>query len=94
MAKVKTVEKKIWDIEGFDVRILHLDRRDVRGDMQGLPSYTFERAAKNEMTVADWREIRFKHIYAGFEVEVVNGNGEAAHGATKLGNVRDSYDEE
>jgi hypothetical protein len=92
MPKVKTVEKKIWDIEGFDVRILHLDGRDVRDDMEGLPSYAFERAAKNEMTVADWKEIRFKSIYAGFNVEVVNGYGEVVHGATKLGNVRDSYD--
>lgn len=95
MAKVKNVEKKIWDVEGFDVKILHLDGRDVRGDMEGLPPYTrFERAAKNEMTVAAWRDIRFKSIYAGFEVEVLNGSGEAAHGGTKLGNVRDSYDEE
>ena len=75
MAKVKTVEKKIWDVEGFDVRILHPDGRDVRDDMEGLPSYTFERAAKNEMTVADWKEIRFKSTYAGFDVEVVNGDG-------------------
>ena len=37
MAKVKTVEKKIWDVEGFDVRILHPDGRDVRDDMEGLP---------------------------------------------------------
>jgi hypothetical protein len=92
MAKVKTVEKKIWDIEGFAVTILHLDGRDVRGDMERLPTYTFERAAKNEMTVTDWKETRFKSIYVGFNVEVLNGNGEVAHGSTKLGNVRDSYD--
>ena len=95
MAKVKSVEKRIWDIEGFDVRILHPDGRDVRGDMEGLPPYSrYERAAKNEMTVAEWKEKRFKSIYAGFDVDVVDGHGESVHGATKLGNVRDSYDED
>ena len=53
-------------------------------------TYTFERAAKNDMTVADWKEIRFKSTYAGFDVAVVNGGD--VHGGTKLGNVRDSYD--
>jgi hypothetical protein len=95
MAKVKNVEKRIWDLEGFDVKILHPDGRDVRGDMEGLPPYTrYERAAKNEMTVTDWKEVRFKPMYAGFDVEVLNGHGDIVHGATKLGNVRDSYDED
>jgi hypothetical protein len=95
MAKVKSVEKRIWDVEGFDVRILHLDGRDVRGDMEGLPQYSrYERAAKNEMTVSDWKEKRFKSTYAGFDVDVVDGHGNSVHGGTKLGNVRDSYEED
>jgi hypothetical protein len=32
MAKVKNLEKKIWNVEGFDVNILHPDGRDDRGD--------------------------------------------------------------
>lgn len=31
MAKLKNVEKKIWEIEGFDVRFTHKGK-DVRGD--------------------------------------------------------------
>ena len=95
MAKVKSIEKKIWDVEGFDVHILHPDGHDVRGDIHGLPNYSkYERAAKNEITVADWRETRFKSVYPGFNVEVLDGDGEVVHGGTRLGSVRDSYDED
>ena len=88
---VKRVEKKIWDVEGFYVRILHLDNRDVRGDREDLPSYPYKRASMDEKTVADWKEERFKPNYPGFNVEVVKGNREVAHGGIKLGNIRDSY---
>ena len=94
MPKVKAVEKRIWDIEGFDVRFLHEDGRDLRGDCQGLPHYnSFQRAAKNDMTVADWKTNRFRAIYPGFNVEILDGSGNAAQGNMKLGTVRDSYEE-
>ena len=91
MAKVKSVEKKILNVEGFDVRILHLTGRDVRGDMEGLNSYNFERAAKEEMTVNEWKQGKFHPLNVGFDIEVLLGNGGVAHGGTKLRNVRDSY---
>ena len=92
MATVRTVENKIRKVEGFIARILHPDGRDVRSDYEGLPNYNkYERAASGEMTVADWRESRFKTIYPGFEVKVVDGSGTAVLGGTKLGNVRDTY---
>jgi len=92
MPTVKIVENKIWSIERFRVSILHPDGRNVRSDYDGLPNYnSYERALSGEMTVADWKEGRFKKAYPGFEVEVLNGQGEPVHGATKLANVRDSY---
>ena len=45
--------------------------------------------AKDDWTVSDWKQSRFN--YGRFNVEVLNGDGEAAHGSTKLGNVRNSY---
>ena len=39
MAKLKNVEKKIWETEGFDVRFMYKDK-DVRGDKQGIPQWT------------------------------------------------------
>ena len=92
MPTVKTVETKIWSVEGLSVRILHPDGRDVRSDYDGLPNYNrYERAASSEMTVAEWKETRFKKVYPGFQVDVLNGRRESVHGSTKLGNVRDSY---
>lgn len=91
MPKVKSVEKQIWDLEGFDVSIRHDDGRDVRSDRDGLPSYKYERAAKNDMTVGDWREQRFRHSYPGFRVAVFDGDGNEVHGAMQLGTLRDTY---
>lgn len=93
MPKVKSVEKRIWDIEGFDVQF-HQNGRDVRGDKNGLRQYTYERASKNDMTVSEWRAARFEPSYPGFEVVVLDGDGNEAHGGTKLGNLRDSYEDE
>ncbi|MCZ7625487.1 MAG: hypothetical protein C3F12_06225 [Candidatus Methylomirabilota bacterium] len=94
MVKVKTVEKQIWDLEGFDVAILREDGRDIRGDRNGLPAYPFERCAKNDMTVAAWKEQRFLPNYSGFHVAVYDGDGQEVHGGTKLGTLRDTYLEE
>ena len=36
MANVKSIEKQIWKVEGFDITIRHLDGRDVRSDKEDL----------------------------------------------------------
>ncbi|MCI0625897.1 MAG: hypothetical protein L0387_30355 [Acidobacteria bacterium] len=95
MPKLKNVEKRIWDIEGFAVIIRHSDGRDMRGDSTGIPQYNhFERMAKNDMTVADWKFKRFYTVFPGFDVDVLDGDGSAVAGNTKLGTVRDSYAED
>ena len=95
MPKLKNVEKKIWDIEGFDVAIKHPDGRDVRGDLKDFPQYpAFEKMAKNDWTVADWREKRFNFSYPGYDVDVIDGYGQVASGNMKLATVRDSYFDE
>lgn len=93
MAKVKAIEKKIWDVEGFAVRITYLypKGRDVRSDRGGLPRYPFERGAKNESTVKAWKARRFRPTYPGFDVVILNGDGKTVLGSMKLGTVRDSY---
>jgi hypothetical protein len=95
MPLVKNVEKRIWDIEEFDVTIRHADGRDMRGDKTGIPQYSaYERMAKNSWNVADWKAQRFYPIYPGFEVDVLDGTGQAVAGNTLLSTVRDSYSEE
>ena len=94
MSKVKNVEKRMWDVEGFAVRILHLDGTDVRGDRMGLPQYSYQRAAENDITVETWKATRFRPSYPGFEVDVVDGDGNSVQGNTKLRTVRETYQEE
>lgn len=91
MPSIKTVERQIGNLEGFDVRFCHPDGRDVRGDKGNIPSYGYERAARNGMTVAAWRELRFTPSYPGFSCEVLDATGEVCHGSTLLSTVRDSY---
>jgi hypothetical protein len=81
-------------VERFEVTIRHADGRDMRSDKQGLPSYPYQIAAKNDFTVAQWREQRFKQVFPGYEVTVWLADGTEAHGVTKLATVRDSYLEE
>jgi hypothetical protein len=91
MASVKTVERQIGNCEGFDVAICHRDGRDVRSDRTGLPGYTFEKASKGTWTVAQWKESRFYPEYSGWEVDVLDADGETVKGNTLLGNVRETY---
>ena len=94
MAKVKNVEKRIWDTEGFDV-VIKQNGKDKRGDAEGIPQYTkYEKMAKNDMTVTEWKKIRFSPIFPGFDVEILDGDGKKVSGNTKLGTVRDTYSEE
>jgi hypothetical protein len=94
MSLIKNVEKRIWDVEGFDVVIRHLKGANVRSDMAGLPMYPYERAAKNDLTVTKWKKERFHSNYVGFKVDVLNGYGDKVKGNTKLGTVRDTYVDE
>jgi hypothetical protein len=88
MSSVANVERKIKRIEGFRVRILHLNGSDVRGDREGLPQYDYERAADNDITVETWKETRFRPSYPGFEVDVVDRRGNSVQGNTKLETIR------
>jgi hypothetical protein len=93
MALVKNVEKRIWDVEEFDVIIRHEDGRDVRGDRTGIPMYDFSRKAKDSMTVSAWTDQRFQPKYPGYWVEVPDGYGSPVIGNTLLSTVRESYSE-
>ncbi len=94
MPKVGRVELRINQIEGFLVRIKHLGGADVRSDRAGLPTWPYERAAKDAWTVADWKRERFTPTYPGFNVEVLDGDGNPVPGQTRLENLRDTYAED
>ena len=93
MPKVENIEKRIRDIEGFDTRFMK-DGKNIRGDMELATHYTkYERAAKNDSTVKQWKENRFEGTFPGFEVDVLDASGNAVNGNTRLSTVRETYKE-
>lgn len=89
MPKVSIVEKRIFEIEGFQVDITK-DGKNVRGDMQLPKQYEAERMTRNSMTVGDWKN-KFRTQYAGYDAVVYKNDGSKASGQTKLATVRDTY---
>lgn len=94
MSKVENVEKRIWNVEGFQVNMLYREGTNVRGDRTGLAQYQYQRAAADDITVAAWKETRFHASYPGFEVNVLDKRGKVVAGNTKLATVRASYNED
>ena len=91
MIRVDTLERRIKQIEGFNVRVLWPDKTDVRSDYVGAKAYRCIRAARDSWTVASWIRERFKRSNPQFDVEVIDGNGNPVHGRTSLRNVRKWY---
>ena len=89
MPKVSKIEKKIYDIEGFEVTIKH-NGKDARSDMELPNQYKAQRMSKNSFSVGEWRN-KFKSQFVGLDVDVLKADGSKASGQTKLATVRDTY---
>ena len=94
MPKVMNVEKKIRDVEEFDVIMRDGNGKDLRGDKKNLPQYSYFNRLKGEKTVSQWINSRFNKIYPGLKVSVLDGDGCEVPGQTKLSTLRASYVEE
>ena len=92
MPKVKIVESRIRNVEGFEVAVRYYRGGDVRGDKENFPSYPYEHAAKGEATVAEWKRTRFQRTYPGYDVEVLDRSRTPVRGNTKLATLREQYD--
>jgi hypothetical protein len=91
VSKVAAIERRIQRVEGFRVRILYEDGRDVRGDRSDLHQYPYERMMRNSANVREWIDSRFRSTYQGFDAKVVDAHDRKVHGNTLLGTVRDTY---
>jgi hypothetical protein len=91
MSSVQAVEKRILKVEGFRIRIRYPSGRKVRSDTMGVEPYRYARRAGDNRSVAQWRVARFEGRYPGYEVDVLDGAGNAVHGKTLLATVRASY---
>lgn len=93
MPMVKNVEKKIWDVEGFQVNLLSSSGKNLRDNKKDMPQYPFSRKAPGDMTVMEWKNTRFYQYYPGLDVEVLDVVNMSVTGQTKLKNVRATYAE-
>ena len=89
MPSVRQVEKRIEEVEGFQVRFLSPDGTDP--SRRRVDDYRYVNAANKALTVAKWRKARFTRSYEDFGVEVLDGDGNPVHGKTLLSTVRDTY---
>lgn len=90
MPKVNIVEKRIFDIEEFQVVIRGQNGKDKRGDFVLPKQYVAERKTRNSHSVSQWKS-KFQEQFPGYEVDVLLGNGDKARGQMLLSTVRDSY---
>jgi hypothetical protein len=91
LPSIKNFQRQVERLEGFEVRVLHPDGRDVRDDMRIDVTYPYSRAAPGHITVAQWRRRRANTTLAGFSVEVLSPVGKPLHGGHLLESVRAMY---
>jgi hypothetical protein len=92
MTLVKTVEKRIREIEGFDVQFIH-SGKNVRSDADIPTQYAAKKMSKNSYTVNDYK-MKLQKQYPGYDFSILKSDGEKASGQTKLSTIRDTYLEE
>ncbi|MDR1704812.1 MAG: hypothetical protein LBS19_09050 [Clostridiales bacterium] len=90
MPLVKNFEKKVFDVEGFKIRIMD-NGVNVRGDKEIPNQYSFEKKCPGNQTVFEWRTNRFSKFLAGYDVDVLYSDENIAIGQTTLKTVRETY---
>lgn len=83
------LERQIDEIEGFQVMITR-GGRNVRNDKHGFRPWDGINRTKRDRTVSDFKK-KFEEKYSGYSIEIIEVDGNTAHGNTKLENVREGY---
>jgi len=84
--------RELAELEGFDVEVVDEKGESVDLKTNGFQRFNYDRRAKSSMTVTEWKQTRFQTTFVGYTCQVLNGDGTAAHGNTKLESVRQSYE--
>ncbi len=58
-----------------------------------IGDFEYERAAAGTTSVTDWLAQRILPLTNGHEVVVIKGNGDIAHGRTRMDTLRNTYPE-
>jgi len=92
MPTVRSIEKRIFELEGFRVQLCTLEGADMRGDRDLAAGYRgYQRQSANTATVEEWKATRFRPAFVGLDVKVLLADGTTAHGRTLLQTVRATY---
>lgn len=88
MPVLKYVEEKIEQIERFKVQFFQ-NGVNVNSLKKNIPTYPFPVAAPGAWTVAEWVVKRFDQTYPGYEVRVLDADGNPVTSRNvKLKNIR------
>jgi hypothetical protein len=87
MTKLATRKDEIESLEGFKILIYDGFGNLADLDLQGLPPYGYGKKASGSTTVIAWKN-RFHQSYPGYTCDVLDKNGNIAHGNTLLKNIR------
>ena len=90
MPTVGNVEKRIFSVEGFNVKF-EKDGKAVPGKKKDMPQYDYKSAATKTWTAAEWTKKRFKQKYPGYDVQVLDAEGNKVVGNSTLETVRNTY---
>jgi hypothetical protein len=91
MPTIYQAEMSIWQVEHFAVRIYYPNNQDIRSDKKGYPRFKYGKAAPKSWTVHEWRRKRFRSIYPGYKVAILDADGKSVNGNKSLAVVRKSY---
>jgi hypothetical protein len=94
MPMVQNIEKKIYDVEKFAVKMLSSSGVNLRGNKRVASQYGYGRRMDGNATVSEWISGRFLSTYPGFTVEVLDVVGIPVAGQTRLKTVRKTYEED
>lgn len=89
MPKLEIVEKRVFNVEGFQV-VFKDNGKDMRGDKMMPKQYEAERMTRNSFSVGEFKA-KVEKQFPGYEIDVLNSDGTVARGQTKLATVRDTY---
>ncbi|MFN7972177.1 MAG: hypothetical protein U0166_07465 [Acidobacteriota bacterium] len=89
MRNAARVAREIELVEGFRVRISHLDGTDASGDSRSLMPYRYPAPAPGSMTVAAWHEARFVPVYPGLICHPIDAGGADAPPSATLASLRE-----
>ena len=94
MTTLATRTREIGDIEDFDIEVIDKNGNAVDPKQNGFPKFNYDRKAKGDTTVSEWKDKRFKKTYKGYDARILKGDGTIANGNLKLSTVRKSYEED